>query len=122
VTAFDNGGINSTNAAAQHQAWTEWKQVAPIMLNGDFYTLTTYSKTNDVWMAWQFDWPETGRGYIQAFRRHNCNDASKTLVLKGLDPTAQYELKNLDVDGVKQMPASRLLGQGVRRSNFFSVN
>jgi alpha-galactosidase len=113
VTAFDNGGINSTNSAAQHQAWSEWKQIAPIMLNGDFYTLTPYSKTNDAWMAWQFDWPETGRGYIQAFRRRNCNEASKTLVLKGLDATAQYEVKNLDVDGATQMSASQLLGQGV---------
>jgi alpha-galactosidase len=113
VTAFDNGGINSTNAAAQHQAWMEWKQLGPIMLNGDFYTLTPFSLTNTVWMAWQFDWSETGQGYVQAFRRRHGDDSSQTLLLKGLDPAAQYDLKNLDVEGSTQMSGADLMDKGL---------
>ena len=113
VAAFDNGGINAANAAAQHQAWVEWKQIAPILLNGDFYTLTPYSKTNDVWIAWQFDWAETGQGYVQAFRRRNCDQPSRTLALKGLEPAAQYSIKNLDVEASAQMSGMDLTETGL---------
>jgi len=81
VTAFDNGGINTSNATAQTRAYTEWKKLAPIMLNGDYYPLTPYSLANTVWMAWQYDLPDTGEGYVQAFRRQDNDDSSKNLRL-----------------------------------------
>jgi alpha-galactosidase len=114
VTAFDNGGINSSNAAAQRQAWGEWKQIAPIMLNGDFYTLTPYSMTNTVWMAWQFDWAETGQGCIQAFRRRNNNEPSKAFLLKGLEAAAHYSIRNLDAQGSTQKSGAELMKKGLK--------
>ena len=114
VTAFDNGGINPSNAAAQKQAWEEWRQIAPIMLNGDFYTLTPYSLTNTVWIAWQLDWAETGQGYIQAFRRRNNDQPSQVFKLKGLDSAARYSIRNLDAQGTTQMSGADLMKKGLK--------
>jgi hypothetical protein len=113
VTAFDNGGINTNNATAQKRAYTEWKKIAPIMLNGDYYPLTAYSLANTVWMAWQYDLPATGEGYVQAFRRQDNDDSTKNLRLSGLVPAAQYELKNLDVEAVTKSSGKQLMEQGL---------
>ncbi len=56
---------------------------------GDFYPLTEYSTTKDSWMAWQFDRPEMGEGFVQAFRRDKCIFEVGRLQLQGLDPAAQ---------------------------------
>jgi alpha-galactosidase len=114
VTAFDNGGLNPANAAAQQQAYAEWKALAPIMLNGDYYTLTPYSLTNNVWMAWQFDRPEMGEGFVQAFRRRNSEEASKTFPLHELDPGAQYQVKNFDEKDPAQISGKQLIEQGLQ--------
>ena len=113
VTAFDNGGINASNAAAQKRAYTEWKQIAPIMLEGDYYPLTPYSLSNTVWMAWQYDLPDTGEGYVQAFRRRDDDHSTQTFHLGGLAPIARYELKNLDAEGVTRSLGKDLMEQGL---------
>ena len=113
VTAFDNGGINTNNSAVQKRAYSEWKQLAPIMLNGDYYPLTPYSLTNTAWMAWQFDLPETGEGYVQAFRRQDNDEVTRNFRLSGLEPAAQYELRNFDVEGVKKSSGKELMEQGL---------
>jgi alpha-galactosidase len=113
VTAFDNGGINTNNAAVQKRAYSEWKQLAPIMLNGDYYPLSPYSLTNTEWMAWQFDRPDTGEGYVQAFRRQDNDEAMRSFRLSGLVPAAQYELRNLDVNGIKKSSGKELMEQGL---------
>jgi alpha-galactosidase len=84
------------------------------MLNGDFYTLTPYSLTNTVWIAWQLDWAETGQGYIQAFRRRNNNQPSQVFKLKGLDPAARYSVRNLDAQGAAQMSGADLMRKGLK--------
>lgn len=73
----------------------QWRQVADCML-GDYYPLTPYSLDEDRWIAWQFDLPEQNKGFIQAFRRTKSPETKKTLLLKGLDPDATYEVTNLD--------------------------
>lgn len=113
VTAFDNGGINTDNAAAQKRAYAEWKQLAPIMLQGDYYPLTQYSLANTAWMAWQFDLPDTGEGYVQAFRRRDNDEAARTFRLRGLVPTAQYELRDLDAAAARQSSGKELMEQGL---------
>lgn len=46
----------------------DFREVEPFPI-GDFYPLTPYSRSNDVWLAWQFDRPDLAAGVIQAFRR-----------------------------------------------------
>jgi alpha-galactosidase len=73
----------------------QWKRLSSSML-GDYYPLTPYSKANDVWMAWQFDRPDLGQGFFQAFRRADCPVESLTVKLRGLVPSARYEVLNVD--------------------------
>lgn len=63
---------------------------------GDFYPLTPYSLSEDVWIAWQFDRPESGDGILEVFRRPRAPLASMTLKLGGLDPQAVYSWKDQD--------------------------
>ena len=73
----------------------QWKSVVPCML-GDYYPLTPYSLANDAWIAWEFNLPEKGRGFFQAFRREKCPTASLTVKLRGLEPDLSYKVVQLD--------------------------
>ena len=90
----------------------QWWKVADRML-GDFYPLTPYSLQRDQWMAWQFDRPEQGDGMIQAFRRDGNGEAVKSFRLQGLDPSAQYIVKDMDLGTLQTVSGKRLLEQGV---------
>ena len=74
-------------------------ETAPNFL-GDFYPLTPYvtELVGDVWLAWQWDRPEAGKGAIQAFRRSEDLDVQKRFRLRGLDPQGIYRLDNVDSD------------------------
>ena len=52
--------------ALAKKLFAEWRGVAPYFF-GDFYPLTSYHATNDVWMAWQFDCPERVREWCRHF-------------------------------------------------------
>lgn len=82
------------------------QRIAPFYL-ADYYPLGPYSLEPNVWMAWQFDRPETGEGMVQAFRRKEAKEASANFRLQGLDPKAKYEVENLD--GGKQSRTGRQL-------------
>jgi alpha-galactosidase len=64
---------------------------------GDFYPLTPYSLENNVWIAWQFNKPESGEGIVQAFRRQGSDVSGCQFRLRCLESNAQYELTNFDV-------------------------
>ena len=69
----------------------QWTDVAACYF-GDFYPLTPYSLAEDRWIAWQFDLPAAGKGFVQAFRRAGCESESVKLRLQGLDAEARYAL------------------------------
>jgi len=94
------------------EAVEEFRKVAPMLL-GDYYPLTTYNMQLDLWIAWQFDRPEEGDGLIQAYRRENCDESTKTFLLKGLDPTAKYKITNFDMPDVKIISGKELLKKGL---------
>ena len=81
--------------AELRRLYGQWRQIADCYF-GDYYPLTGYSTANDVWMAWQFDRPESGDGMVQAFRRADSIYESARLRLRGLDPDSRYEVRNLD--------------------------
>jgi alpha-galactosidase len=80
-------------------AYDEARIVGPYILMGDYFPLTPYSIGKDQWIAWQFNRPEQGAGVVQAFRRGQCMESSVTLRLRGLAPSAQYEVTNFDGAG-----------------------
>ena len=90
----------------------QWRQVAPCYL-GDYYALTAYSPANDVWMAWQFDRPDSGEGFVQAFRRAECGQSTVRLKLRGLDPAAQYVLTDFDTGPRGQLSGAQVLDEGL---------
>jgi alpha-galactosidase len=91
----------------------EWRKVAPILLHGDYYPLTSWNAAGDVWMAWQFDWPTNNQGVVQAFRRPDCPYESARLRLCGLDAAAKYELLNADQETSTTMNGRELMETGL---------
>jgi alpha-galactosidase len=94
------------NFRLAERLFAQLKAIQPDYL-GDFYPLASYSLANDVWLAWQYDRPEAGSGVVQAFRRQESGEDTKTFKLQGLDPNAKYELDNFD--GVKETRTGREL-------------
>jgi alpha-galactosidase len=90
----------------------QWRKVADSYL-GDFYPLTEYSMTRDSWMAWQFDRPEAGEGFVQAFRREKCIFEVGRLRLRGLDPEGQYEVTDLDSGEPRQVSGREITTRGL---------
>jgi alpha-galactosidase len=90
----------------------QWREISPAML-GDYYPLLPYSLADNAWLAWQFDQPEEGKGIIQAFRRDKCVEPSMTFRLRGLNPVAQYEVKNLDQENSTKISGKELMEKGV---------
>lgn len=99
--------------ASLRTCYRQWEEVADNFY-GDYYPLTPYSPDSDVWMAWQFDRPEADQGMVQAFRRENCIFEAARFKLKGLDPDAVYEVKDLDSGTVIRTKGSELLDKGLR--------
>ena len=91
----------------------QWRQIAPNWF-GDYYPLTSYHTTEDVWMAWQFDRPETGQGMVQVFRRARSPYEKARFKLHGLDASARYRTTNLDhPDAVSETSGEELMAVGL---------
>ncbi len=80
---------------------------------GDFYPLTPYSLASDVWMAWQYDLPESDKGVVQAFRRGESDYEAARFPLKGLEPDAEYVITHLDTRRDVRMRGRELLKRGL---------
>ena len=92
--------------------YKEWVEVAPDFF-GDYYPLTSHSLSGDTWIAWQFHRPDAGRGMVQAFRRAENDFFGGQFRLRGLDPNAQYAVRNFDVQGEVIASGKKLMEEGV---------
>ncbi len=90
----------------------QWRETVPYYY-GDYYPLTPYSQKPSVWMAWQFNRPESGDGMVQAFRRSESCYRSAELRLRGLDPAANYVMTDLDSKQSRQINGSELMNKGL---------
>ena len=81
---------------------------------GDFYPLTPHSLEQTVWMAWQFDQPETGEGLVQMFRRTQSDILQNQYKLKALDRNAQYEMTDLMSSKVTRLTGKELMDKGLK--------
>jgi alpha-galactosidase len=91
----------------------QWRAFAPNYY-GDYYPLTPYNLASDLWIAWQFDRPETGEGMVQAFRRDQSAYESARFKLHGLLATAEYLVTNVDApDARKTFRGSALMEDGL---------
>ncbi len=84
---------------------------------GDYYQLTRYSRQDEVWVAWQFDRPDQGRGLVQAFRRSRDEQQTLGLRLRNLNPAVSYSVTDLDApDRAVTMTGAELMGEGLSAS------
>lgn len=95
VTACWDVRRNDLDYDALRRLVKQFQRVSPCYL-GDYYPLTNYSLSKDVWMAWQFDLPESGEGMIQVFCRNDSKQESARFKLHGLNAGTTYEVENLD--------------------------
>ena len=100
------------NYELARRLFAQLKQIGPNFF-GDFYPLMNFSLTDYTWMAWQYDRPESGEGMVQVFRRPDSLYVSAYFPLRGLDPAAEYELTNFDVDGITRVSGRELMEQGI---------
>ena len=98
VTAWDieNGGYSLPEL---QKYISDFKRLRPFYYS-DYYPLTSgKSITSDsIWLAYQLNRPAEGDGIIMGFRRRDNPDETCPVKLKGLDPTATYELFIEDED------------------------
>jgi len=66
------------------------------LMTRDFYPLTEFSLTDQVWMVLQYDWPEKGEGCVLCFRRPNAPYPQAELALRAMDANAKYKVTYLD--------------------------
>jgi alpha-galactosidase len=95
-----------------HDTQRVWHTVADNYC-GDFYPLTPCSLADDVWMAWQFDRPEAGEGFVQAFRREHAIDYFMVFKLSGLDVKSEYEVTDVQNGDIKRIYGSELVSTGL---------
>ncbi len=80
---------------------------------GDYYPLTAYDSSDEAWMAYQFDRPESEDGIVLAFRRNLSTVSTCQVKLHGLIPSAVYAL-NFEDYGLKISVAGKdLLEKGL---------
>jgi alpha-galactosidase len=105
--------VREIDYAALRRLIGQWREMNPNYY-GDFYPLTTWSRDDQVWIAWQFDRLEQGEGVVQAFRRDKSSYVSARLKLRGLEATARYAVANLDTPTARQeLTGSDLTDKGL---------
>jgi alpha-galactosidase len=99
--------------AALRRLVEQWRRISPNYY-GDFYPLTSWTKDDQLWMAWQFDRPEAGQGMVQAFRRHNSFYEAARFRLRGVSPDARYSVASVETPQSKREFSGRdLLEKGL---------
>ncbi|MBR5605447.1 MAG: GH36 C-terminal domain-containing protein, partial [Verrucomicrobia bacterium] len=100
------------NYDANRKDYQTWAQVKEYFY-GDYYPLTPYSLDASMWIAWQFNCPDTGKGMIEAFCREDSIYESARLRLNDLDPDAKYLVKDIDGGFKKEVSGSELMNRGL---------
>ena len=89
-----------------------WRKVASPILHGDYYPLTPYHRSTGRWVAWQFDEPETGRGFVQGIRLQDCPDETLIVQIEAVDPDATYEFENPETGEALRADGKQLVRDG----------
>jgi alpha-galactosidase len=111
ITSWDLRRKDS-DVGAMQTLIKQWRTVSPDYY-GDFYPLTSYSLSNEVWAAMQFDRPEAGQGFVEVFRRSHSPYETARIRLEGLDASAQYTLANLDDSAAHEFSGKVLMDEGI---------
>jgi len=90
-----------------------WRRAAGLVVYGDYYPLTPFSKSGERWVAWQFDAPERGQGLLQGIRHADCPEESFTAYPQALRPDALYVLDNPETGETREIRGAVLISSGL---------
>ncbi|MCE5257725.1 MAG: alpha-galactosidase [Chloroflexi bacterium] len=91
-----------------------WRKAAPYILYGDYYALSVFEKRADQWLAWQFNSPESGAGFIEAVRLQQAPAAEWVIRPRGLEPDARYIFEHAETGEVRALSGCEALQQGLK--------
>jgi alpha-galactosidase len=104
----------------------QYKRLRPYFY-GDYYPLLPCSSNVDCatdaqeernadfeWAAWQFNRPEYGDGVIQVFRRSRNEEPTKSLRIRGVDPTEQYVVSGPEEGARRTISGADLMQGGLQ--------
>lgn len=90
----------------------ESRRLIPYWLS-DYYLLTPFGREKSAWLAWQFDAPGKGGGFVQAFRRDASASDTATLRLRGLEAAATYRITDMDSGAERRASGRSLANDGL---------
>lgn len=108
----DAAGVDVIDFDVMRSCLDDWRALAPFFL-GDFYPLSPYTRSEDQWMAWQYDRPDLGSGVIQAFRRKDSVYEAARCKLRGLDANAVYHVTGRDGEIDQEITGGALMEDGL---------
>jgi len=80
---------------------------------GDYHPLTGYSQARDLWMAYQLDRPDLGKGLVVVLRRPGSPYETARFPLRGLNENATYQITTLDTGEARTRSGKELLHGGL---------
>jgi alpha-galactosidase len=89
-----------------------WRRAAGLILYGDYYPHTPFRRSPDQWVAWQFDSPEKGQGFVQAIRLPASQEETLMIHPKALDPSSTYVFENGESGETRQIAGKDLMANG----------
>lgn len=94
----------------------QYKDVREYMVK-DYYPLTPYDETQNVWFGWQYNDPDSSEGVVQMFRRPDNSQPNVNVKLYGLEPNTTYAVYDFDTDTYQFMTGSALMNTGLPLSS-----
>jgi alpha-galactosidase len=104
---LDFRALDPGQKAAVGQAVAAYKEVRRF-INEDYYPLFEQTTCDHDWVGWQFIDPERQEGFFAVYRPASSPYESAEVALSGLEPAAEYNLKNQISGEEKRSPAASL--------------
>jgi alpha-galactosidase len=108
-------GIQKTDFPA---AWARMCVEEEILVRpfyyGNYYPLTDYSLSEEVWLAYQLDRPDLKEGVVIAYRRKRCPYRAAHFKLNDLVPERSYMVKNLNTGKTEVYSGADLMNRGLQ--------
>lgn len=83
---------------------------------GDYYPLTPYSTSREVWGVYEMFRKDLKAGLVVALRRENCPYMTGAMRMKGLDENAVYSFENTETGKTTALAGAKLMGEGLEIS------
>ena len=109
-----SGRIDEWSPAAKQRAARHvavYKELRNFLMK-DYYPLTPQSRELKSWEAWQFNDPNSGEGFVQAFRLGS-QEPSTAFRLHALEPNTIYEFSDVYSGKSVEVPGISAMEQGV---------